>query len=341
MLVESRRGCEERNATPCRGSPHLARAAVWVVLVGLVWSGLSASGFSQDAPPARPGTATDSAAPPADRPIPEWPPYKPGLVIESDCFADAEVALVFPHLSSRLTAPVQLGPNGPTALVSLPNAHLDATASTLLQVGEFRFGPGYGELALSYRLMAADGTDGGSASRIRSRLNFQTFSLDYLRNDCPLPNHLLLSWEVGARLQVVFFDSQAQTEGAFEQARNYFFGAGPHAGVGLTRMLSHDFGLYSHFDAALIVGYNTDQDFVLATNDPENGVLSGSASQQQTQLSPSFMVQTGLTWTPDWMHAARLRSGYQFEQYYELGHVARSRGNLSAHGLFLSAELSY
>src|SRR5439155_13783727 len=102
------------------------------------------------------------------------------------------------------------------------------------------------------------------------------------------------------------------------------------AGVGLTRTLSHGFGLYGRVDAALIVGYNTAQNFVLTTSDPDNGIRSGSASQQQTQPSPSVAVQTGVAWTPAWLSAARLQTGYRFEQWYELGHVARSRGDLSA-----------
>jgi len=299
------------------------------VLALLCWGSLSNPGFGQESPP-------------AGGPTLEWPPYKPGLVIESDCFADTEIALVFPHLSSRLTALVPLGPDRPSTLLSLQNAHLDPTASLFLQLGGFRFGPGYGELALSYRLMAADGTDVlPFEPHLRSRLNFQAFCLDYLHNDCPLPYDLRLSWDVGGRLQVVFFDTQAQSDFAFAQARNYFFGAGPHAGVGLTRMLSPGFGVYGRAEAALIVGYNTAQNFTLTTTDLFNRILSGSASQQQTQLSPSVAVQTGLTWTPDWLPAARLRSGYQFEQYYDLGHVASSRGNLNAHGLFLNLELNY
>src|SRR5262249_5004080 len=280
--------------------------------------------------------------PPAGAPNLEWPPNKPGLVIESDCFANAEIALVFAHLSSRLTALVPLASDRPAALLSLQNAHLDPTASLFLQLGGFRFGPGYPELAVSYRLRAADGTDVVPfEARFRSRLNFQVFGLDYLRNDCPLPYDLWLSWDVGPRLQVVFFDTQARSDFAFAQARNYFFGAGPHARIGPTRLLSRGSGVLGHADSAVIVGYNTAQNFTLTRTDLFNQTLSGSASQQQTQLSPSVAVQAGLTWAPDWLPAAQLRSGYQFEQYYDLGHVASSRGNLNTRGLFLNLELNY
>ena len=39
--------------------------------------------------------------------------------------------------------------------------------------------------------------------------------------------------------------------------------------------------------------------------------------------------------------AARLQTGYRFEQWYDLGHVARSHGDLSAHEVFLSVEVGY
>src|SRR5262249_5987713 len=250
-------------------------------------------------------------------------------------------------LSSVLAAPVRLGANGPTRTVALGNAGLDSTVSPLIQVGAFRYGPGYGELAFSYRFLATEGNDlrpasdeSGAGVR-RSRLNLQTFSLDYLRNDCPLGWDTVLDWEVGARLQVVFFDAQEQAAASFQHASSYFFGAGPHAGFGLTRALRNGMGLFGRFDAAMVVGYNTAQNFAVTTNDPVNGVLSGTLSQQQTEISPSFSLQAGLSWSPRQLPGFRMRGGYQFEQWYNLGRVALSRGDLNAHGLFVCCEWGF
>src|SRR5207247_1215446 len=127
-----------------------------------------------------------------------------------------------PHLSSLLAAPVGLGEEGPTTALALRNARLNPTVAPLLQLGAFRFGPGYGELAFSYRFMATDGSelipaiDGSGATALRSRLNLQTFSFDYLRNDCHLGSDAVLGWEVGVRVQVAFFDTQAQTVASYE-----------------------------------------------------------------------------------------------------------------------------
>jgi hypothetical protein len=274
-------------------------------------------------------------------------PYTPSLALEADCFAKAELAIMFPHLGSVLTSPVRLGENVPSTTVVLRNAHLDTTVSPLFQIGAFRFGPGYGELAISYHFLVTDGTefystfgDSGSAL-IRSRLNLQTFSLDYIRSDCPIGWDTLLSWEVGPRLQIVFFDTQAQTVTLFEQARNYFFGAGLHAGCSVTKALPSGISLFGRFDAALLGGYNTAQNFVVGTHNASNGILSGSADQEESQFAPTLAVQAGLSWTPTRLPCLRLRGGYQFEQWYHLGRVGNSRGNLNAQGLFFGCDVSY
>src|SRR5262249_4823187 len=126
-------------------------------------------------------------------------------------------------------------------------------------------------------------------------------------------------WDAGARLQVVFFDTLAQRVNSFQQASNYFFGAGPRAGLSLTRTLTSEVDVYGRCETALIAGYNTAQNFVLATADPVNGTLSGSARQQENHLSPSFAVQVGFAWVPSWLAGSSLRGGYQFEQWYGLG----------------------
>src|SRR5262249_34543589 len=153
----------------------------------------------------------------------------------------------------------------PTRTVALGNANLNATVSPLIQIGAFRFGPGYPELAINYRFLATEGNELRPAfgepgvAVLRSRLNLQTFDLDYIRNGCLLGWGTVLSWDVGARLQVVFFDTQAQTASSFQTGRNYFFGAGPHGGFGLTKALPNGMELFGRFDTALVIGYNTVQ----------------------------------------------------------------------------------
>jgi hypothetical protein len=230
--------------------------------------------------------------------------------------------------------------------VALRNTHLDATLSPFLQFGAFRFGPGYGELAIGYRFLATEGGeifhlfDGLGPVQLRSRLNLQTISLDYLCRDCPLGYDTLLSWDAGARLQVIFFDTRLETAAAAQHASNYFFGAGPRGGVTLTRDLSGGLSLFGRVETALVVGYNTVQKFSLLIQNPA-GPLFGTASQQRTDLSPSFAVQLGLTFTPAWLSNGRLKGGYQFEQWYSLGRVGGSVGDLETHGFFARCELDF
>jgi Legionella pneumophila major outer membrane protein precursor len=346
---------------PVRQTRPLCPAALLLLVFGVGgWPSFPASALGQEVPPpsARvqvPGTVP---APPVNDPrtgsVQATPgaawgdlPPAPGLALEPDGFAKAELAVVFPHLSSLLTAPVQLGDSGPATTVALRNARLNATVAPLIQVGAFRFGPGYGELALTYQFLATEGTDlflppgaVGLAVR-RSRLDLQAFSFDYLRNDCLLPWGTALSWEAGVRLQVVFFDTQEQTAALYEQARNSFFGFGPHAGVCLTRALPSGMKLFGRFDTALVVGYNTAQNFVVTTTDPRISQLSGAFSQEQTELSPSFVLQVGMAWSPNSVPGLRFRGGYQFQQWYNLGRVAGSRGDLNAHGLFVQGECGF
>jgi hypothetical protein len=326
-------------------------------LLMLCWAVAVGPAFGQEAaPPAQPKTAApsspsvsgDPAAPaaPAWGPSLDWSPHKPHLEVEPDCFVNADIALVFPHLGSLLTGPVILE-NGTVTTVALRNARLDATVSPRFQLGALRFGPGYGEVAVGYHFLATEGTaqipafDASGAATVRSRLNLQTFDLDYLRNDCPLWWDAALSWYVGARLQIVFFDTQAQSAATYQQARNYFFGAGFHGGFTVTRPVSEGWQLFGRFDAGLLGGYNTVQNFVVRTTDPQNGTLAGEGNQEQSQFAPSLTAQAGLSWTPAGMPRLCVWGGYQFEQWYNLGRVKDSRGDLSTHGLFLSGEWNF
>src|SRR5262249_5723869 len=139
------------------------RAMVLTVFFVLCWRLFPGPAFGQDEfasvqpeqsvmvlPPPAGSAPVVPATPPDWGPSLDWSPHKPNLLVESDCFVNADMALVFPHLSSLLTAPVRLGENGPVKTVALGNAGLDATVSPLIQIGAFRFGPGYGELAFSY-----------------------------------------------------------------------------------------------------------------------------------------------------------------------------------------------
>ena len=82
-------------------------------------------------------------------------PALPTLEVERDAFFRTEAAVVFPHIDGVLRAPVGVG--NTVVPVALASANLNATVSPLFQLSTLRFGPGYGELALTYRFIATEG----------------------------------------------------------------------------------------------------------------------------------------------------------------------------------------
>lgn len=267
------------------------------------------------------------------------------VAVEPDLFAGVEVSVLSPRLHSVLAAPVPLGSGA--KLVQLPNARLDVTGAPRVEIGMFRSPDSFGEMILAYRFLAADGQDlfidpaGGGPTSRRSRIDFQTFDLDFACNAWNPGWETSVRWQVGARLQVVFFDTKTESPRLLQQANNYFFGAGPHAALTVTKMFNDEVSLFGAVDLAAILGYNTDQNFAVTTFDPVNGTQFGTFADQQSAWSPSCSVQAGLVWTPEWLPGGCFRGGYQFEQWLKLGHVGTSHGSLSAQGFFMSCEWGF
>jgi hypothetical protein len=352
------------------GLPRLANwGKAWAYAAVLVVCAAARPGWAQTLPAPPAGSqAPSSIAPVLSQSLPfvpgpilggqlgeDVPPPFPGpgapqpqpLVVGPDCYASADLGVLFPHLSSLLTAPVVLGDTGTTATVALRNARLHMAPSTQVEFGAPWFGQDFGTLVFGYRLLAADGHDafagaGSDPVALRSRLNLQTFSIDYARNNWALDRDTTLDWEVGVQACVVFLDTEAQQPLTYQQATNYFVGAGPHVALLLDRRLSENLSIFGRFDAAVLVGYNTNQQFLYVTTDPITGERhTGMADREQSNGGPLLAVQLGVTWTPSRVPGCCLRAGYQFEQWYGLGRVQASRGDLNAHGFFFHLEHSF
>jgi hypothetical protein len=277
-------------------------------------------------------------------------PVEPSLVgdvpmlVEPDLFAGVEADFLAPHLHSALLALVPLGSRSQPVLVQ--NARLDATVSPSVEFGMFRTPDSLGEIVLCYRFLASDGKDitlGATPEELaarRSRLDLESFDLDYACSPGGFGPDLRVRCELGARLQIVFFDTRTQSAAAAFAARNYFFGAGPHAGLSVTHAVDESISLYGRVDAAVIYGYNTAQNFAVTTLNPATGaaVAFGTFGDEQSAFSPYFCLQAGLAWSPAAIPACYLRAGYQFEQWYRLGRVANSVGDLSTQGLFVHCD---
>jgi hypothetical protein len=239
---------------------------------------------------------------------------------------------------------VPLGNRSQPVLVQ--NARLDATVSPTFEFGMFRTLDSLGEIVLAYRFLASDGKDitlGATPEELaarHSRLDLQVFDLDYACSPGGFGPDVRVRWEAGARLQIAFFDTKTQSASAALNANSYFFGAGPHAGLSATYAMDESISLYGRVDAAVIYGYNTAQNFAVTTFNPATAaaVAFGTFGDEESALSPYFSFQAGLGWSPAAMPACYLRAGYQFEQWYRLGRVANSVGDLSTQGLFVHCE---
>jgi hypothetical protein len=291
--------------------------------------------------------ATDRSEPtsvttPADKPLYS---ANTAVAVEPDMFAGVEAAVVYPHLHSDLIGLVPL--TGRNQLVQLQNARLETTVSPKLELGMFRSADSLGEMVLAYRFLTSNGRDAlfdpltGGVTLRRSRLNFQSFDLDFACDIHEFGPGTSLRCEAGARLQIVFFDTKSESAILSQQASNYFFGAGPHAELTLTKRLNDQLSLFSAVDLAVIYGYNTDQNFAVTTIDPVIGTLFGASAQEQSAFSPSCRVQVGVAWCPAWSPNCQLGCGYQFEQWVNLGRVGSSVGSLSTQGFFLNCEWGF
>src|SRR6516225_248771 len=83
---------------------------------------------------------------------------------------------------------------------------------------------------------------------------------------------------VGAKLGSVFFDTFADSPMFSDHVSNFFFGAGPHAALALTRELGNtDIALFGRADFATLVG-QVQQNFSEAVFDANGNALGFGAT---------------------------------------------------------------
>jgi hypothetical protein len=258
-------------------------------------------------------------------------------------FGEAGVSILKAHVKNRLSADVSFGDLG-TDTVYLPGASLDWTAAPTFELG-YRFADGCGELVGSYRNLTTSGRativdyDALGDGFLRSRLDVNTFDFDY-GNTITLGSRLDLRWRAGVRVADVFFDSHAVGQFLEQHVSNHFTGAGPHAAFDAWyRLPVPGLGLYARLDGALPVGH-IHQGFSESFTFDDGSVLGSGASQGTTQVVPTLDAQLGFGWAPP---GTRLRFlvGYEFEQWWNVGHVGSSRAELFDQGVFFRAEFSF
>jgi hypothetical protein len=262
-------------------------------------------------------------------------------------FVGIDLSVLGPHIKNRLQAPVTVNGFEPNT-VHLPTAELDWVGSPRFELG-YRFPEGVGELLVSYRFLATEGSDtlsafdlDGSEGFLKSRLNLDVVDIDYASCECSLYAHWTMKWRVGVRIADVFFSSRA--DGLFIEQRtsNNFVGAGPHVGLDLWRSLSiPGLALFGRIEGAGVIGeihQSFEEKFFL----DDGRLVGGATTAHDTQFLPVLTFRTGLSWTPCRnFHWSRFAFGYELEQWWNLGEAGGSHAELTTQGIFFSGEFTF
>lgn len=277
-----------------------------------------------NAPPFPPAPAGGSLAPPGSGP-----------------FFDVELDFLKPHLKNQLSGTVTF-PNGATDTYQTPAVSLPWTVAPRFEFG-YNFGDDFGSLSAAYRFLVSQGDGTVSDARgtfdVRSRLTLDQFDFDYTSGRFSPAPFLDLKYRIGARLADVYFDDRAD-DGVLEQmASNNFIGAGPHFALDADRRIGlvPGLALFGRADAAVLIG-EIQQRF---SEGLDGTTFFGDGEQRRTETVPTLTLQTGLTYTPPRIDFLHFTAGYQFEQWWNIGRLGASRGELTDQGFFLRGALDY
>jgi hypothetical protein len=269
-------------------------------------------------------------------------------------YVGTELDFLFPHVKNKLSATVAF-PSGATDTLNVPQTSLDFTVAPTFEVG-YHLADSLGDFIFDYRFLTTEGRGTGVTSfggvNVKSRLDINEFGLDYATAVySPLPRYDL-RFRIGARAAAVFLDSQAANGFDFQQASNYFVGAGPNATIDFERHFQElpDLSLFTRLDGAVLIG-QVRQKFRETLNGGTPFEESAFFDPQKTQTSEVLTLQVGFLYHPFGVVNDRLRitGGYQFEYWWGVGKIngsvaplnVSSDAEIQAQGLFLRAEYDF
>jgi hypothetical protein len=368
---------------------RMSQVVVWLAVLGGMF--LAPCGFAQaprfasdrlgqtTSTPVDPNPLPDLPRPP-DQPAslylapPPTPAYTcdplPGPYFEQDprldrpefpqpgWFADAEIEAVGSHFKDRLFGMLQVGSRAPDT-IHVPGAELEWTASPRIELG-YRLPSGFGDIALSYRSLATEGSGSilgaGGIALLKSRLDVHIADLDYISREMSLWPHCGMRWRFGLRYVSLYYDAQqsepfaeaAAGSGVFDMRNtNDYQGWGAHAGVQLERALEDSgFALVGRIDGAYLLG-RTRQVFSEETTTlgPDGQPLAGAVRFGDPTAVPILNLQLGLGWQPPEHPYTHFFLGYEYEYWWNAARLATSappsRGELSDQGIVLRAEFNF
>ena len=282
------------------------------------------------------------------------PPVSDFLIVENAMpggwYLATAIGVIKPHLNSRVTSGVPVGPKLPTP-VSLPIAPQDWMAMPDIKLG-YRFAGTQDELRLRYQGVFSDGSqsfarfDAWGPGIIHSRINFNMADLDYVSREFidwamgPAPPRNL-DVLFGVRGGVISFESVGfGSQIIFQGMRNTFAGAGPHIGFDYTRgLFGSRVGLYGLLDAAGLIG-SVQQCFEDVRFRNNGSIVMGNLSNPGVASGVGTLaLEPGIRFVPIADSLFRVSIGYHWERWWFIGHTDVSNAELTFQGIFFRGEL--
>jgi hypothetical protein len=276
------------------------------------------------------------------------PSKPPGL------FLNAELDFVWPSVRNNLSATVTF-PSGATDTLHVPQKSLDFTVSPRLEVG-YHLPDSLGDLLFGYQFLVTEGRGNETASfgaaSIKSRLDINQFDVDYATATySPLPRYDL-KFRIGARMAAIFLDSEVSNAENFQQASNYFVGAGPSGTIDFERRFQElpELGIFLRADGAALTG-QVRQKFRATIDSGTPSEEAAFFDAQKTQVSEVLTLQAGFVYHPFGISNDRLRivGGYEFQHWWGVGKLngsvapanVQSDAEITVQGIFLRGEYDF
>lgn len=255
-------------------------------------------------------------------------------------FANLDLMILRPHLVSNLTG----SPNQGVDTLNLTTlGPMGTFVSPSLELG-YRLAEQLGEFHVGYRYEGGQ-TSGPSAdtpgAMQTDRLDMSVIDFDWAtHNPFTLGPGWDLRFNVGVRVATIYFDTRRSFAAggpvADELATSFFVGVGPEAGAELTRELFvPGLNVYGRVSGASLFG-DIHGTFAQAT-------MAGAANDSfRDQVSvPVLALQAGLSYAPPRWNYSRVLVGYVWEEFWDIGRLNNSTGDLLNRGIICRIEWNF
>lgn len=265
-----------------------------------------------------------------------------------------DLLIVQPNFQGTLQANLQQAPwnvipqsnPAPNTNFVFPKASLQWVVSPTFDFG-YRLPGGQGEFALNYQFLVSQGSANGTflnlPSSVQSRISQNEVDLLYRSPWKKFGPRASLNYEIGAKLGFFYYDTVATTtgpKGSLGQgsASNYSYGGGPRFRYDGEYALTEDrrWLLWHGAEISAVMG-QIQESFSNTVPGYPFTVNSGPS----TNTVPIMKLQTGIQWAPRMMDQFFIRTGLEWDEYWNLGNLGQSSGTLQNIGLFLQGRYDF